>query len=89
MVFLTGISYALRTSVCYLYMMELVKFPLKETFNMFAQAMNASAIMLLAICFFVIKYGEVSLIPFCLHSIFTVVVLIRCPESPSFLHARK
>lgn len=67
-----------------MYMLELVRPDLRQTYNMIAQVMDNGSYIFIAFMLYVYKYGEATLVPFVLHSAFTIIVILLVPESPSY-----
>jgi MFS transporter, OCT family, solute carrier family 22 (organic cation transporter), member 4/5 len=87
--FIFGIFVSVRVLVSYLYAMELVPQKKKKFWNLIAALTDAVVMISVAGYFYIIKYGESTIVFYLVFSIISLIFVYRAPESPQFLYTKK
>jgi MFS family permease len=87
--FIFGIFVSVRVLVSYLYAMELVPQKKKKFWNLIAALTDAVVMISVAGYFYIIKYGESTIVFYLIFSIISLIFVYRAPESPQFLYTKK
>lgn len=88
-IFLNGVVIAVRVSVSYVMMMELVPENKKKRYNLISAICDSTGVIIIALYYYFVKYGE---------SLFYVYIILTCvflfllwkvPETPHFLYSHR
>lgn len=84
-----GIFVSIRVLVSYLYALELVATKKKKTWNLVAALSDAIIMIIVAFYFYIIKYGESTIVFYMVFSLISLYFVYRAPESPRFLYSKE
>lgn len=84
-----GVFSSLRTLVAFLYAIELVPQAHKKTWNLIAGLTDAITMVFVAGWFYIITYGESTIVIYILTSSLSLYFVFKAPESPQFLYTKK
>ncbi|CAI2363809.1 unnamed protein product [Moneuplotes crassus] len=84
-----GVFSSLRLLISFLYAMELVPEIQKKTWNLIAGFMDAITMIFVAGWFFIITYGESTIVLYIVTSCLSLYFVYKAPESPQYLYTKK
>ena len=80
---------SLRMLVGYIFALELVPQSKKKLWNLISQCTDAMIMIFIAGYFYIIQYGESTVLIYTATSILSVIFVYRAPESPQYLYTTK
>ena len=88
-VLVLGVFTTLRILVGYIFALELVPMSRKKLWNLISQCTDAIIVISIGGYFYVIQYGESTIIIYTLISILWLIFIYKSPESPQYLYTTK
>lgn len=84
-----GVFVSLRMLLSFIYALELVPSKNKKLWNLIAAFVDGLVMIILAGWFYLILYGESTIVIYIIFSLVSLYYVYKAPESPQYLYSRK
>jgi MFS family permease len=89
LMFVMGVFVSLRMLLSFIYALELVPSKNKKLWNLIAAFVDGLVMIILAGWFYLILYGESTIVIYIIFSLVSLYYVYKAPESPQYLYSRK